>query len=133
MIEVKPYHKPDGYRTRHWAVYVDGELLAVVLSWHEQGNWIGVNLSPSADLVFTPGAKSAWTAYAAPIKTAMKWQPRCVNWLSDWSDVEREIKLVRDKFRRMGPILPEIAPKFVNTLAFINEMKPQSPPADSMQ
>jgi hypothetical protein len=30
MIEVKPYHKPDGYRTRHWAVYVDGELLAVV-------------------------------------------------------------------------------------------------------
>lgn len=31
MIEVKPYQKPDGYRTRHWAVYVDGELLAVVL------------------------------------------------------------------------------------------------------
>lgn len=31
MIEVKPYHKSDGYRTRHWAVYVDGELLAVVL------------------------------------------------------------------------------------------------------
>jgi hypothetical protein len=31
MIEIKPYHKPDGYRTRHWAVYVDGELLAVVL------------------------------------------------------------------------------------------------------
>ena len=31
MIEVKPYLKSDGYRTRHWAVYVDGELLAVVL------------------------------------------------------------------------------------------------------
>ena len=31
MIEVKPYRKPDGYRTRHWAVYVDGELLAVVV------------------------------------------------------------------------------------------------------
>lgn len=31
MIEVKPYLKPDGYRTRHWAVYVDGVLLAVVL------------------------------------------------------------------------------------------------------
>jgi hypothetical protein len=31
MIEIKPYHKADGYRTRHWAVYVDGELLAVVL------------------------------------------------------------------------------------------------------
>jgi hypothetical protein len=31
MIEVKPYLKSDGYRTRYWAVYVDGELLAVVL------------------------------------------------------------------------------------------------------
>ncbi len=31
MIEVKRYHKADGYRTRYWAVYVDGELLAVVL------------------------------------------------------------------------------------------------------
>ncbi len=31
MIEVKPYLKADGFRTRYWAVYVDGELLAVVL------------------------------------------------------------------------------------------------------
>jgi len=31
MIEIKRYRKPDGYATRHWAVYVDGELLAVVL------------------------------------------------------------------------------------------------------
>ena len=31
MTEVKRYRKPDGYATRYWAVYVDGELLAVVL------------------------------------------------------------------------------------------------------
>ena len=31
MIEIKRYRKPDGYVTRFWAVYVDGELLAVVL------------------------------------------------------------------------------------------------------
>ena len=31
MIEVKRYQKPDGYATRYWGVYVDGELLAVVL------------------------------------------------------------------------------------------------------
>jgi hypothetical protein len=31
MIEVKRYRKPDGYSSRYWAVYVDGELLAVVL------------------------------------------------------------------------------------------------------
>ncbi len=31
MIEVKRYLKPDGYATRYWAIYVDGELLAVTL------------------------------------------------------------------------------------------------------
>jgi hypothetical protein len=31
MIEIKRYRKPDGYQTRFWGIYVDGELLAVVL------------------------------------------------------------------------------------------------------
>ena len=31
MVEVKRYRKPDGYPTRYWGIYVDGELLAVVL------------------------------------------------------------------------------------------------------
>ena len=31
MIEVRKYRKPDGYATRYWGIYVDGELLAVVL------------------------------------------------------------------------------------------------------
>ena len=31
MIEVKRYRKPDGFATRYWAIYVDGELLAVTL------------------------------------------------------------------------------------------------------
>jgi len=31
MIEVKRYKKPDGYATRYWAVYVNDELLAVVV------------------------------------------------------------------------------------------------------
>lgn len=30
-VTVAPYTKPDGYRTRFWAVYIDGELLAVTL------------------------------------------------------------------------------------------------------
>jgi hypothetical protein len=30
-VEVRRYRKPDGYPTRYWAVYVDGELLAVML------------------------------------------------------------------------------------------------------
>ena len=31
MIEIRKYRKPDGYATRYWGIYVDGELLAVVL------------------------------------------------------------------------------------------------------
>ena len=31
MIEVKRYRKHDGFATRYWAIYVDGELLAVTL------------------------------------------------------------------------------------------------------
>ena len=31
MIEVKRYRKQDGYATRYWAIYVDGQLLAVTV------------------------------------------------------------------------------------------------------
>lgn len=31
IVEVKRYRKSDGWTTRYWAVYVDEELLAVVL------------------------------------------------------------------------------------------------------
>ena len=30
-IEVAKYRKPDGWPTRHWAVFVNGDLLAVTL------------------------------------------------------------------------------------------------------
>ena len=31
VVTIARYRKPDGYETRFWAVYVDGELLALVL------------------------------------------------------------------------------------------------------
>ena len=30
-VEVARYRKPDGFPTRHWAVFVNGDLLAVTL------------------------------------------------------------------------------------------------------
>ncbi len=30
-VEVAKYRKPDGFPTRHWAVFVNGDLLAVTL------------------------------------------------------------------------------------------------------
>lgn len=31
MIEIQRYRKRDGWPTRYWAVYVNGEILAVVV------------------------------------------------------------------------------------------------------
>jgi hypothetical protein len=31
VVTIALYRKPDGYETRFWAVYVDGELLAVTV------------------------------------------------------------------------------------------------------
>lgn len=105
-----------------------GKAVDEAASWHEQGNWIGVNLSPSAEFAFlTLGKNSAWVPFAAPIKVPMKWQPHCVNWVADWDFVAVKTKDVQQRFQRMGPILPEIAPKFINTLAFIKEFAKGKP------
>ncbi|MEK7412851.1 MAG: hypothetical protein AAB263_06000 [Planctomycetota bacterium] len=105
-----------------------GKAVDEAASWHEQGNWIGVNLSPSAQFAFSPvGNSSSWTQYSAPLKVQMKWQPYCVNWMANWILPETRRKLICSSFQRMGPIVPEIAPKFINTLAFIDEMLKKMP------
>ena len=95
-------------------------------SWHEQSNWIGVNLSPSAEFVFSPKRTgSAWVRYSVPLKVSMKWDPHCVDWTKQISTIpgmSKGVASIKDKFRNMGPIIPEIAPKFVNTLAFLNSI-----------
>lgn len=106
-----------------------GKAVDEAASWHEQGNWIGVNLTPSAEFVFSKrDTRSAWASYPAPIKIPMKWEPHCVNWLKEWTDFESEKKSVRERFLDMGPIVPEVAPKFINTLVFIDKMAEKLPP-----
>jgi len=97
-----------------------GKAIDEAASWHEQSDWIGVHLTPSAEFVYVPrpGSKT-WLKYAPPHKTKIAWQPHCVNWASTWEEPRREEDAIKDKFRRLGPIVPEIAGKFVNTLAFL--------------
>ncbi len=107
-----------------------GKAVDEAASWHEQGNWIGVNLTPSAEFVFSKSeSRSAWVTYPAPIKTSMKWEPHCVKWLKEWTDFESEKKSVQVRFLDMGPIVPEVAPKFINTLMFIDKMAEKLSPA----
>lgn len=97
-----------------------GKGIDEAASWHEQSDWIGVNLTPSAEFVFEPRPKSrTWHHCEAPLKNRLKWATHCVNWTSGWKDRGFSEAAVRKKFLRLGPIVPEIAGKFTNTLAFI--------------
>lgn len=105
-----------------------GKAVDEAASWHEQANWIGVNLTPSAEFVFTKSTvRSAWISYPVPLKASMKWAPHCVNWPVEWADLEKDRSTARKSFLSMGPIVPEVAPKFINTLAFIDKLLNDSP------
>jgi hypothetical protein len=107
----------------HDSIFV-GKAIDEAASWHEQSDWIGVHLTPSAEYVFEPKkTQTAWTKYTPPHKTKLNWKPHCVDWTKDWTDRAGKVFEIKNKFRRLGPIVPEIAGKFVNTLAFINAVK----------
>ena len=100
-----------------------GKAIDEAASWHEQADWIGVHLTPSAEYVFKPiNASGAWKRFGPPNKTRLSWEPHCVDWTRNWTDRAKEISGIKTKFRRLGPIVPEIAGKFSNTLKFIDLM-----------
>lgn len=96
-----------------------GKGIDEAASWHEQSDWIGVHLTPSAEFVFKPNPQSqTWLHYEPPFKNRLRWSTHCVDWTNDWRNREAEEEMVKQKFYRLGPILPEIAGKLTNTLAF---------------
>ncbi len=98
-----------------------GKAVDEAASWHEHADWIGVHLTPSAEYVFVEEeGSSLWVRYSPPNKLPLHWSPHCVNWTYKWDDRELEIGRVKDIFRRLGPIVPEIAVKLNNTLNFIS-------------
>ncbi|PAW76986.1 MAG: hypothetical protein B9S32_12845 [Verrucomicrobia bacterium Tous-C9LFEB] len=103
-----------------------GKAVDEAASWHEQSDWIGVHLTPSAEYIFKPEiATSAWRTYCPPNKTRLSWKPHCVNWVSDINNPQKMVD-IKTKFRCLGPIVPEIAGKFANTLQFIDTISPQT-------
>lgn len=107
-----------------------GKAIDEAASWHEQSDWIGVHLTPSAEYVYEPqSASKTWVSFCPPNKTRLNWKPHCVNWTIGM-DGPGSVERIKSKFRRLGPIVPEIAAKFSNTLAFIEAV--QSPPRPSL-
>jgi hypothetical protein len=87
-------------------------------SWHEATDWIGVILTPSAYIKVKDIRIEALTEYdKIPFKRSEKNLNKCVNW-----GYENTIELV-DIISKKGPLIPEIAPKYLNTLAFLENMQ----------
>ncbi|MDR1019791.1 MAG: hypothetical protein LBL73_03450 [Synergistaceae bacterium] len=84
-------------------------------SWHEVTNWIGVVLTPSAQMKIKNEKLQAITMYhQIPFKTREQNLITCVDWM--FEDLPELYKIITNK----GPHTPEIAPKYLNTLAFLD-------------
>ncbi len=84
-------------------------------SWHETTNWIGVVLSPSAQIRCRSHIPASITTYHdIPFKHSEKNLIYCVDWKFEDADSLDEI------IEKKGPHTPEIASKYLNTLAFIS-------------
>ncbi len=100
-----------------------GKAVDEAAAWHEQADWIGVHLPPPAEYVFSPqNPSAAWLHYNPPNKNRLAWTSHCVNWTAGWLNRDQKVAQIKAKFRRLGPIVPDIAAKFANTLSFIAAM-----------
>lgn len=91
-----------------------GPAIDEAASWHELTNWIGVTLTPSAKYSLNGNYPEEWTKYPKiPYKKRVDTLDYCVDW-------DFEISELVTLFQQMGPHVPEIAEKYLNTLEFLN-------------
>jgi hypothetical protein len=83
-------------------------------SWHETTDWIGVVLTPSAQMKLNNQELVGVTSYEnIPFKNGTKNLQKCVDW--NFRDMDRLFDVISKK----GPHTPEIAKKYLNTLDFL--------------
>jgi hypothetical protein len=97
-----------------------GQAIDEAAAWHESTDWIGVHLTPSALFAFDLERSSSWTKYEPPFKQRMRWETGCASWARTWNDSGWTRRQLTELFRRLGPITPDIAAKFTNSLAFVD-------------
>jgi len=100
-----------------------GPAVDEAAAWHENAEWFGCILSPSALLLNVHKDLNAWVEYEAPVKKGGKYLTGCINWIDTFQ--ERNEKNPREKicvnFTNMGSIIPEISQKYTNTLRFFDK------------
>ena len=99
---------------------MQGAAVDEVASWYEFVDWIGVILTPSAHLQIKSNQIKPITRYEEiPFKKKFDHLDSCVDWNFDESTTDGLKKII---LRKM-PLTPEIAPKYLNTLAFLERNK----------
>ena len=93
-----------------------GKAVDEAASWHEEVDWIGVFMTPSANYVFNKEESKYWTLYNPPLKENIQLNTFSVKWFNENKTFISELK---KDFLQMSPILPEILTKFTNTLKFV--------------
>ncbi|WP_197702779.1 hypothetical protein [Clostridium perfringens] len=93
-----------------------GAAVDEAASWHEATDWIGVILTPSAKFSIDniDDIEHLIEYKSIPFKKKVNNLNYCVEWKFDQKNQLYNI------FNDMGPHVPEIAPKYLNTLEFIN-------------
>ncbi|WNB93420.1 hypothetical protein [Bacillus sp. NEB1478] len=90
-------------------------------SWHESTDWIGVILTPSPIFHLGNEYPETWIKYDhIPFKRSVRGMDRCVKW-------EFNEKELYKLFTDMGPFIPEIAPKYTNTIKFLENTQNLKP------
>ena len=98
---------------------VIGPAVDEAASWHESTDWIGVILTPSAKFSLHNNIPNYITEYKSiPFKKAVKGLDLCVNW-----KYEDNTNDVYSKFISKAPHMQEVAPKYLNTLLFLERNK----------
>jgi len=105
-------------------IYV-GKAIDEAASWYGSADWIGVHLTPSA-MFAVDGNLSHWAIYEPPVKGMPKHRVPCVAWVEAWRETvppgQDPRKQLLSMFTDMGPITPDFAMKFVNTLAHFDDI-----------
>ena len=91
-----------------------GPAIDEAAAWHEQADWFGVFMTPSALFVCDGVCPGGWVYYPPPLK-AGHLPSYSVHWKIDATTLRRG-------FRTMAPITSVLAPKFINTLQFVNQL-----------
>jgi hypothetical protein len=109
------------FATSAQSIFV-GPAIDEAAAWHEALDWIGVVLAPSAEYREFP--KEPWVKYdRAPVKN-LGARPMFV---VDWPSSMDQVANLRRIFAGGGPWTPDVAVKYMNTLAFVEGRQTSAP------